>query len=91
MNQLNDFINRAIFTKITTDFGVYKIRSQLLTNRVKNRKKTAKYISIFDFSTLYAKLPYNDLLKVLHKLIDFVFDGGRNSEMGNRKYLSLFN
>ena len=30
----------------------------------------------FDFSTLYTKLPHNELLMVLNSAIDFCFDGG---------------
>ena len=41
-----------------------------------NKRNKAKSITTFDFSTLYTKLPHNKLLKVLHKLIDFCFDGG---------------
>ena len=44
-------------------------------NRLNKRNK-AKSITTFDFSTLYTKLPHNKLLKVLHSLIDFCFDGG---------------
>ena len=41
-----------------------------------NKRNKAKSITTFDFSMLYTKLPHNKLLKVLHKLIDFCFDGG---------------
>ena len=44
-------------------------------NRLNKRNK-AKSITFFDFFTLYTKLPHNKLLKVLHSLIDFCFDGG---------------
>ena len=40
------------------------------------RKKNAKQISTFDFSTLYAKMPHDKLLKFLSKVVDFVFKGG---------------
>ena len=36
-------------------------------------KKKAKGISIFDLATLYMTIPYNLLIKVLSKVIDFVF------------------
>ena len=48
-----------------------------------NTRKKAKEISTFDFSTLYTKLPHDKLIKELHKLIDFVFEGGE------RKYVKI--
>ena len=48
-----------------------------------NRKKGAKSIATFDFSTLYTKLPHEKLVKELLKLIDFCFDGG------NKKYIKI--
>ena len=40
-----------------------------------NKRKNAKQISRFDFSTLYTKIPYNKLLVILYKVVDFVFKG----------------
>ena len=48
-----------------------------------NRKKGAKSIATYDFSTLYTKLPHDKLVKELHKLIDFVFKGG------DKKYIKI--
>ena len=48
-----------------------------------NRKKGAKSIATYDFSTLYTKLPHEKLVKELHKLIDFCYDGG------NKKYIKI--
>ena len=56
-----------------------------------NRKKKAKEISTFDFSTLYTKLPHDDLINVLHEMIEFAFNGGKFKSKGNRKYLTVFN
>ena len=41
-----------------------------------NKRNKANSISTLDLSTLYTKLPHNNLLMVLHHLIDFCFDGG---------------
>ena len=41
-----------------------------------NKKKNAKSISTFDFSTLYTKLPHDKLIKSLKDIISFVFEGG---------------
>lgn len=48
-----------------------------------NRKKGAKSIATYYFSTLYTKLPHDKLVKELHKLIDFVFKGG------DKKYIKI--
>ena len=44
-----------------------------------NRKKGAKSISTYDFSTLYTKLPHDKLVTELIKLIDFCFNGGNKN------------
>ena len=36
----------------------------------------AKQISTFDFSTLYTKIPHDELLEVLYNIVYFVFKGG---------------
>ena len=41
-----------------------------------NKRKNAKQISTFDFSTLYTKIPHDKLLDILHKVVDFVFKRG---------------
>ena len=54
-----------------------------------NKNKNARSISTFDFSTLYTKLPHNDLIDILCDLIEFVFNGGRKTTDGNRKFLTV--
>ena len=41
-----------------------------------NKRKNAKEISTFDFSTLYTNILYNKLLNVLYKVVEFVFKEG---------------
>ena len=41
-----------------------------------NKRKNAKQLSTFDFSTLYTKIPHDKLLDILYKVVDFVFKGG---------------
>ena len=36
-----------------------------------NSNKKAAEISTFDFSTLYTNSPHQDLIPILHKLVDF--------------------
>ena len=43
-----------------------------------NKQSKATFVSTFDFSTLYTKLPHNKLLMVLTSLIDSCFDRGEN-------------
>ena len=41
-----------------------------------NKRKNAKSISTYDFSTLYTKIPHEDLINRMTKLIKFTFNGG---------------
>ena len=43
-----------------------------------NHKNDSKTISTFDFSTLYTIIPHNLLIKVLNKIISFVFNYKKN-------------
>ena len=65
--------------------------SSPLINKIKqiNGRKKAHEISTYDFSTLYTKLPHNDLISVLHQTVDFVFKGGKHKPDGNCKYLTV--
>ena len=40
-----------------------------------SKKKRAKRLSTFDFSTLYTKIPHKKLLEVLNEIIEFCFKG----------------
>ena len=44
-------------------------------NKIK-RRKNAKQISIFNFSTLHTMIPHDNLLDTLYKVVDFVFTRG---------------
>ena len=51
-----------------------------------NKRKNAKQISTFDFSTPYTKIPPDKLLDILYKVVDFVFKGGtRDYIISNRR------
>ena len=41
-----------------------------------NKRKGAKCISTYDFSTLYTKIEHSSLIEVLNSLVNFVFKGG---------------
>ena len=44
-----------------------------------NRKKKAVSVSTFDFSTLYTKIPHDELFSRLGEIVDLCFDGGDKS------------
>ena len=48
-----------------------------------NKRKGAKCISTFDFSTLYTKIEHSSLIKELSDIVDFAFQGG------NKKFISI--
>ena len=48
-----------------------------------NKRKNAKSISTYDFSTLYTKIPHEDLINRMTKLIKFTFNGG------DAKYINI--
>ena len=46
-----------------------------------NQKKNAKTISTFDIRTLYTTVPHNLLIKVLSKIITFVFNYKKKAQV----------
>ena len=46
-----------------------------------NKRKGAKCISTFDFSTLYTKINHSSLIKELNELVDFAFEGGNRQSI----------
>ena len=48
-----------------------------------NKRKTAKNMPTFEFSTLYAKITHNKLLHFLNEIIEFAFKGGK-------RYVNMF-
>ena len=89
-NQIQNFHDKAIFYSNYNRFWVIK-NSKPVLDRLQelNTKKRAKSISTFDFSTLYTKLPHKNLVEVLNSLVEFVFNGGRKTQDGNRKYITI--
>ena len=76
-NQIQNFHDMSKFYKNYNRFWVINNSKPLIERLdVINTRKKAKDISTYDFSTLYTKLPHNDLIRVLNGHIDFVFDGG---------------
>ena len=50
-----------------------------------SKRKTAKSMSTFDFSTLYTKIPHGKLLHVLNEITDCAF------KVGTRDYVTVYN
>ena len=45
-----------------------------MLDQVKKSKKGARSISTFDFTTIYTKIPHNELIELLCKLVDTTFN-----------------
>ena len=89
-SQIQSFHEKAIFYANYNRFWVIQ-NSKPVLERLQdlNKKQRVKSISTFDFSTLYTKLPHKNLVEVLNSLIEFVFNGGRKTPDGNRKFISI--
>ena len=86
-HQIEHFYDKSHFYKSFNQFWVIENSKPILEKIEKiNNKKNAKVISTFDFSTLYTKLPHEDLINVLHKIIDFAFDGGKKKYIDFSSY-----
>ena len=75
--QIENYENKCRFFTGVNTFWVIQNNSPIIDAMKKlNTRNKARSITTFDFSTLYTKLPHDKLLDVLHKLIDFCFNGG---------------
>lgn len=76
-NQINTYHNKTYYFSGAKTFWVIQNNSLPLEciNKI-NKRRNAKQISTFDFSTLYTKIPHDKLLEVLFDVVDFVFKGG---------------
>ena len=83
-SQVENFHKKAKFLSNYNKFWVLQNSTPIINTLNKiNKKKNAKSISTFDFSTLYTNLPHDKLIKELTDVIDFAFDGG------NSKYINI--
>ena len=74
-NQIRNFHDKCTFYKNYNKFWVIQNSFPVLKKLDEiNQKKKAREISTFDFSTLYTKLPHDDLIRVLHEMVDFAFN-----------------
>ena len=89
-NQVRNFHEKSTFYGNYNRFWVIENSAPLIDKISKiNESKKAKDISTYDFSTLYTKLPHQDLVNNLNKIVDFAFQGGNHEKDGNRKYLTV--
>ena len=78
--QVESFHQKAKFLSNYNKFWVLQNSDPVISIlQTINRKKNAKSIATYDFSTLYTKLPHGQLIDRLSKIIDFVFMGGDKS------------
>ena len=89
-NQVQSFHEKSTFYGNYNRFWVIENSAPVIDKLSKiNERKQAKSISTYDFSTLYTKLPHDDLVRNLNRMVDFVFEGGNIKKDGNRKYLTV--
>ena len=89
-NQVRSFHRKSTFYKNYNRFWVIENSFPVIEKLEKiNMKKRAKDISTYDFSTLYTKLPHDELISNLNEIVDFAFSGGNKNKDGNRKYLTV--
>ena len=89
-NQVRNFHSKSTFYSNYNRFWVIENSTPVIEKLLKvNEKKKAKDISTYDFSTLYTKLPHDDLIDNLDKVVEFAFQGGKGKKDGNRKYLTV--
>ena len=89
-NQVRNFHDKSSFYKNYNRFWVIENSKPIIDKLEKiNSRRGAKDISTYDFSTLYTKLPHDDIIKNLSEIVDFAFSGGNVKKDGNRKFLTV--
>ena len=89
-NQVKTFHNKSTFYRNYNRFWPIENSKPIIEELKRiNKRNGAKDISTYDFSTLYTKLPHDDLLNNLYEIVDFVFSGGNKKKDGNRKFLTV--
>ena len=78
--QVESFHTKAKFISNYNHFWVLQNADPVIENiNIINRKKRAKTIATFDFSTLYTTLPHGKLIDRLTNVLDLVYKGGNKS------------
>ena len=82
-SQVESFHNKSIYYTGLNKFWVVQNSFPIVNKLDKiNMKNNAKSISTFDFSTLYTKIPHNQLITILSDIIDFIFKGSVRNRIG---------
>ena len=88
--QVRNFHRKSTFYKNYNRFWVIENSDPVIEKLTRlNKTKRARNISTYDFSTLYTKLPHDELIANLNEIVDFAFQGGNQKKDGNRKYLTV--
>ena len=82
LTQLENFHHKNQFYCQYKKFWVIKNSMKVISDLDKiNKRKNAKSISTFDFTTLYTKIPHDQLIETLCEAIDFAFNGGDKKDL----------
>ena len=74
------------FTGVKTFWVIQDKKPVVNAIRNLNKRRNAKSIMTFDFSTLYTKIPHDKLKEVLHELTDFCFKGCHRNKILVNEY-----
>ena len=75
-NKIEAYNAKSRFFSGVNTFWVVQSNKQVTKSlRSLNKYGKARSINTFDFSTLYTKIPHDNLLEVLDSIIDFCFEG----------------
>ena len=81
-SQIENFHRKSKFFSDNNRFWVLQNVDPVIENiNIINRKKKAKSIATYDFSTLHTTLPHDKLIEMLCNIIDFVSEGGNRTHI----------
>jgi len=77
--QVQTYNEKSFFYSSVKTFWVIQNITEVIDciNKL-NKRGSFRSMSTFDFSTLYTKIPHNELKKVMSEICDFCFQGGGN-------------
>ena len=85
--QIEQYNAKSYYFSYVKTFWVIQNHDKVISSLKKlNKRNGIKSMSTFDFSTLYTKIPHDQLLEVLNELIDFCFQGGAHELLSISNY-----
>ena len=85
--QIEKYNQKSYFYSGVKSFWVVQNNEAILNSVSKlNKKRRARCVSTFDFSTLYTNIPHDKLIDVLNQLIDFCFKGWEDKHIAVTKF-----